>query len=479
MMEFTLPDINWPSIGSLLIMCGTGLTVLVLALFTKSLRITILVTFFGIVAALLYSVSIWGEQINGFGGMVIIDNFTLTVYIIVLVGSLLTLLLSRELLMDHRPIKGEYLALLTFSTLGMMIMAAAGDLVMIFLGVETLSIALYVLAGFKRYDEYSLEAALKYFLLGAFASGFLLYGMAYVYGAAGSTNLHSIITFLMAAGEMSNYFLVGFAFIIIGLAFKLAFVPFHMWTPDVYEGAPTPVAAFMSTGVKAAGFAVLIRIFLFTAGSMFAEWQNIIWLLAVLTMTVGNVIALSQTAIKRMLAYSSIAHAGYMLVAFIAGSDEAISSILYYLMTYTFMNIGAFGVVAYLERKESSLLAIKDYCGMGFKRPFIAAAMAIFMFSLAGIPPSAGFFAKFYVFRAAVNGGFIWLPVIGVLNSVISVYYYLRIVLNMYMKEPEVDFSLYRRKWTGSTALIISVIGVLILGILPSLFLNVAGSPHF
>jgi len=478
-MDFTLPNIDWTTIGSLLLIAATGLAVLILALFSKSLKLNISVAFIGMIAALVYSATLWGTDKTGFGGMVILDNFATALYIIILTGALLTLFLSREILKSYRPIKGEYLALLSFCTLGMMIMASAGDLVMIFLGLETLSIGLYGMVGFRRGDEYSLEAALKYFLLGAFASGFLLYGMAYLYGAAGSTNLIKIATYLRSVGDPGMYFYIGIALLIIGLAFKIALVPFHMWTPDVYEGAPTPVTAFMSTGVKAAGFAVLLRIFLYTAGGFFTEWQTILWILAVLTMTVGNVIALTQSNVKRMLAYSSIAHAGYMLVAFIAGTNEAVSSILYYLMSYTFMNIGAFGVVAYLEHKDHNLYAVKDYSGLGFKRPLIAAAMAVFMFSLAGIPPFAGFFAKFYAFRASVDAGFIWLPVIGVLNSVVSVYYYLRVVLYMYMKEPEVDLSIYTRKWTGTTVLAISVIGVLILGLFPSLFLGIASITLF
>ncbi len=473
-MEFSLPDIDWSAIGSLMIVSGTGLIVLIFALFSKNVRLNISIAFAGLAAALVFTISQWGVDKTGFGGMVILDDFSNTLYVIILTGSLLTLFLSRDLLRSHRPIKGEYLALIAFCTFGMMVMASAGDLVMIFLGVETLSIALYILAGFQRTNEFSLEAALKYFLLGAFASGFLLYGMAYLYGSTGSTNLLKIITFLKASGDLSNYFLIGIAFLLIGLSFKIALVPFHMWTPDVYQGAPTPIAAFMSTGVKAAGFAVMLRIFFYTSSAYFMEWQTILWVLAVLTMTIGNIIALSQGNIKRMLAYSSIAHAGYMLVAFVAGTNEAVSSILYYLMTYTFMNIGAFGVVCFLEHKKKNLHAIKDYSGIGFKRPLLAAAMTIFMFSLAGIPPFAGFFAKFYAFRAAVDAGFIWLPVIGVLNSVVSVYYYLRVVMNMYMKEPVVDFSIFTNKLSVGTALALSVLGVLILGLIPTLFLGIA-----
>lgn len=478
-MEITAPIFDWSTIGSLILIAATGLVVLIFAIFSKSVRLNFIIAILGVLATLVYAISLWGEDKTGFGGMVILDNFTLILYVIILLSTLLTLFLSREILKDYRPIKGEYLALVCFSAFGMMVMVSAGDLVMIFLGIETLSIALYILAGTRRTDHFSLEAAFKYFLVGAFASGFLLYGMAYLYGATGSTNLERIFSFLITdVGESNTYILIGIAFLTIGLGFKIALVPFHMWTPDVYEGAPTPIAAFMSTGVKAAGFAVLIRIFLYSAGSYFSEWQFVLGVLAVLTMTVGNVIALAQNNVKRMLAYSSIAHAGYMLVGFTAGI-EAVSSVIYYLAAYTFMNIGAFGVVSYFESKDRRLFAVKDYSGLGYKRPMLAAGMAVFMFALAGIPPTAGFFAKFYVFRAAIDAGLTSLAVIGALNAVVSVYYYLRVVLHMYMREPETDFSLFEFRLSDSTALTLCVIGIFILGILPSLFLGLASVKLF
>ncbi|MFC1563798.1 NADH-quinone oxidoreductase subunit N [candidate division KSB1 bacterium] len=474
-MEISIPTFDWTTLGSIGIVGITGLVVLLAALFTKSARICLGISAAGVIAAMVYSVYLWGADRTGFAGMLILDNFTLFIYITVLTGTFLTLLLSYQFINTYKPIKGEYLALVMFAAFGMMVMGAAGDIVMIFLGLETMSISLYILAGCRRTDEYSLESALKYFLLGAFASGFLLFGMSFLYGATQTTNLaQMVIVFQSGAVTSPTYVTLAFGFLIIGLGFKVAIVPFHMWTPDVYEGAPTPVTAFMSTGVKAAAFAVLIRMFLLTAQNFFMDWQGIIWILAVLTMSVGNIIALSQNNIKRMLAYSSIAHAGYMLVAFAAGTNEAVSGILYYLITYTFMNIGAFGIVNYLESKDKNLYSISDYAGMGFKRPVLAAAMSIFMFSLAGIPPFAGFFAKFYAFRAAIDAGLIWLTVIGVLNSVVSVYYYLRVVLNMYMKEAEVDFSIFSVKKSDATALIISILGVFILGLFPSLFVALA-----
>jgi len=479
-MEISLPVFDWTTIGSMMIVAVMGLTVMMTALFTRSVKFCMIIALAGLAGSVIYSISLWGADKTGFAGMVILDNFTIITSIIVLTGAILTILLSYNLLKENYVIKGEYLALIMFAVFGMLAMVSAGDLMMIFLGLETLSISLYILAGSRRTDEYCLEAAFKYFLIGAFASGFLLFGMAYLYGATGTTNLVQMVTLFQSAASLNqNYMVIGIGFILIGLGFKISLVPFHMWTPDVYEGAPTPISAFMSTGVKAAGFAVLLRIFLYTAHSFFIDWQMVIWGLAVLTMTIGNVVALSQNSIKRMLAYSSIAHAGYMLVAFTSGSNDAVSSILYYLISYTFMNIGAFGVIAYLENKKKTVYTLNDISGMGFKRPLLAAGMAIFMFSLAGIPPSAGFFAKFYAFRAAVGAGLIWLPVIGVMNSVVSVYYYIRVVLNMYMKEPETDFSEYEFDPSSSAALTISAIAILILGLFPSLITGIASIKLF
>ncbi len=471
-MEINVPIFDWSTLGAIGIIGIAGLVVLLIALFTKSIKLCMTVSVLGIAGAMLYTVLIWGTEKTGFGGMIIIDNFSLILYMTILAGTLLTIFLSYELLTRLRPVKGEYLTLILFAAFGMMIMVSAGDMMMIFLGLESLSIALYILAGIRRNDEYSLESSFKYFLLGAFASGFLLFGMSFMYGATGTTSLAGILNVIETGSVNSQYFLtIGSALLIIGLGFKVALVPFHMWTPDVYDGAPTPVTAFMSTGVKAAAFAVLLRVFYFSTHSFFGDIQGIFWILAVLTMTVGNVIALSQNKIKRMLAYSSIAHAGYILVPFAAGTNEAAASIVYYLLTYTFMNIGAFGFVTYFENKDKGLYTLDSIAGMGFKRPVLAAGMTIFMFSLAGIPPTAGFFAKFYAFRAAVSSGFIWLAVIGVMNSVVSVYYYLRVVLNLYMKESDTDFSAFPFKASDASALTISVIGVFILGLFPSIFM--------
>jgi NADH-quinone oxidoreductase subunit N len=371
---------------------------------------------------------------------------------------------------------GELYPLILFTVVGMMLMASGTDLMTIFLGLEVMSVSLYILAGFNRANKKSNEAGLKYFLLGAFSTGFLLYGMALIYGATGTTRLYKIAAIV---GQMTlpsaNIMLVaGMLLMMTGFAFKIAAAPFHMWTPDVYEGAPTPMTAFMSAGPKAAGFAALLRLFLVALPTLQVEWSQVLWVLAVLTMTVGNITALRQDNIKRLLAYSSIAHAGYALVGFAAGNGTGTAGILFYMLSYAFMNIGAFAIVILVAKKGETNGDVKDFAGLGFKRPLLALVMTIFLFSLAGVPPMAGFIGKFYLFSGAIQKGYIWLAVIGVLNSAASVYYYLRIMVYMYMKEPTENFEWAQLTAPVSLALVIAVAGTLILGIVPSYVLEYA-----
>ena len=351
-------------------------------------------------------------------------------------------------------------------------------MIVIFLGLETLSISLYILAAFRRSREDSLEAGLKYFLLGAFTTGFLLYGIALIYGSTGTTNINSILNLLKDGSvETGILFYIGMTLTIVGFGFKAAVVPFHMWVPDVYEGSATPVTAFMSAGVKAASFAVFLRLFITSFSPIISQITGTLAVLAILTMTVGNVIAIVQTNIKRMLAYSSIAHAGYILIALTAlsrniESEFSAASIMYYILVYTFMNIGAFGVVIYMEKSEEEVLKISDYAGLGFKKPFAAICMTLFMFSLAGIPPTAGFMGKLYIFSSAVESELYGLAVIGVLNAVIAVYYYLRVVIFMYMKETVLDFSYLSARPVMTLSLSISVGGIIYLGIFPQSLIN-------
>jgi NADH-quinone oxidoreductase subunit N len=362
---------------------------------------------------------------------------------------------------------------------GMMFMSAGADLITIFLGLETMSIAIYVLVGFVKKDIKGNEAAIKYLLLGSFSTGFLLYGIALIFGATGSTNLVAIYSHLNLSANVSfPMLLFGMAFLIVGFGFKIASVPFHMWTPDVYQGAPTVVTAFMSAGVKAAAFAAFLRVFVYALPSLQPNWTVILWVLAILTMTIGNLAALLQENIKRMLAYSSIAHAGYIMIGMVAArhapNDIGTYSILYYLLAYTFMNMGAFIIVVLYGKHAEDNLNVGDYAGMGYKYPVLGATMAIFMFSLAGIPPTAGFMGKFYVFAAAVKGGFIDLAIIGVINSVLSVYYYLRVTIMIYMREPAADAPPLKFSRAATLATTIAALATMILGIFPDTFITLA-----
>jgi NADH-quinone oxidoreductase subunit N len=387
-------------------------------------------------------------------------------------------LISIQYVEDERIQHGEYYVLLMFATLGMMVMAGGTEMMTIFIGLELMSISLYALAGFTRTRLLSNEAAMKYFLLGSFATGFLLYGMALLYGASGTTNLQGISRFIVSNHVKTPMPIVGMALLIIGFGFKIAAVPFHMWAPDVYQGAPSPVTAFMSAGPKAAAFAAFVRIFVDALPALHDEWVTLIWILAALTMTVGNVIALAQENIKRMLAYSSIAHAGYVLVAFLSAGEMGISSIMYYMLAYTLMNIGAFAIISVLGGAGEERVNVSDYNGLGYTHPLAALAMSLFLFSLAGIPPTAGFMGKFYIFSAAIKQGYIGLAIIGVINSVISVYYYLRVTVAMYMKPSEAtdDQPLARLIFSPACilAILISALGVLRLGVFPSDYIDIA-----
>ncbi len=322
-----------------------------------------------------------------------------------------------------------------------------------------------MLAGYNRHSPRSGEAALKYFLLGAFSSAFFLYGIALMYGATGTTNLAQIVAGKnLQAGSLLWY--AGGALLLVGFSFKISVVPFHMWTPDVYQGSPTPVTAFMAVGAKAAGFAALMRVLLYALGGMKATWAWAFAILALLTMTLGNLAALRQTSVKRMLAYSSIAHAGYMLVGLTAGTQRGVAAVLFYLLSYAFMNIGAFAVLVALEHGEEQDVSLDQVKGLSRRRPLLAAAMAVFMLSLAGIPPLVGFVGKLYVFSAAVDAGWVWLAVLAMLNSVVSAYYYLRVVVNMYMRESE-EVEPAGAPWTVSLALWLTALGTIVIGVIP------------
>lgn len=424
-------------------------------------------------------------------GSIFVDNLSVVFRYIFLLGTALTILLSVGYLKRERGPKGEYYALMLFCTVGMMVMASAADLLMLFIGLETLSIPIYILAGFQRNKIRSNEAGLKYLLMGAFASGFLLYGMAYIYGATGTVRLRFIAERLAEAGSLTGepFLLIGVILLFVGFAFKIAAVPFHMWTPDVYEGAPTPVTAYMSVAVKAAAFAGLLRVLLVLVP--FTDLMELVkgglWWIAVLTMFVGNLLALRQNNIKRMLAFSSISHAGYLLVGVLAAMrmqtlQMALAGILYYLLAYTLMNIGAFAVVLLVARKGDRFENVDDYAGLAKRHPILAAGMTLFLVSLAGFPPTAGFFGKFYVFGAAVTANMIPLVVIAVFNSLISVFYYLRPVVAMYFKpspEDEEDRGPIEIPYAAEFTLYFTAAAILLIGIIPNRLIPLVNSIIF
>jgi NADH-quinone oxidoreductase subunit N len=474
----TIPAVNFTPILPEIFLSVLAMVLLLINVFIPGDRKAYLgyLSFFGIVAAGVLVGAGWGGHIESFSGSVVLDNFATFFKMIFLLSAGLAVLISDQYMEREGCNHGELYPLILFTVVGMMLMASGTDLMTIFLGLEVMSVALYVLAGFNRTNSKSNEAGLKYFLLGCFSTGFLLYGMALTYGATGTTRIAKIAA---AVGQMSlpsaNLMLVaGMLLMLTGFAFKVAAAPFHMWTPDVYEGAPTPMTAFMSAGPKAAGFAAALRIFLVALPTLQVEWSQVLWILAVLTMTVGNITALRQDNIKRMLAYSSIAHAGYCLVGFAAGNGTGTAGILFYMLSYAFMNIGAFAIIILVGKKGEPNGNVQDFAGFGVKHPVLAVAMSIFLFSLAGMPPTAGFIGKFYLFSGAIQKGYIWLAVIGVLNSAASVYYYLRVMVYMYMKDSTEEFDWMQVTVPMALCVAISVAGSLVPGIIPSVILQFA-----
>ena len=428
----------------------------------------------GLSGAAIASVLLWGRDAQSFG-VVRSDNFALFINIILCIVGILTMLFSDEVVEREQLPAGEYYALTFFAISGMMLMAAATDLLVIFLALEVLSLSVYVLTGLRRTSASGAEAAFKYFLLGAFSSAFFLYGVAFAFALARSTRLDELGAVLSSqgAGEPSTMALLAVGLLVIGFAFKISAVPFHMWTPDAYEGAPTIVTAFMSTGVKAAAFAAFVRVFLSPLEPLQSQWIPILVVIAAATMVLGTVVGVVQTNIKRMLAYSSIAHAGYLLLGLIATSDTGKAAVLFYLLTYAVSNLGALGIVALLGTAQHSHDELRDFAGLSKSRPGLSALMTIFLLSLGGFPPMAGFIGKWYIFSAAVERGHYWLAIIGVLTSVVSVFFYLRIVVMMYMSEGS-DVVRPRVPLPAAAGLAFATIAVFYLGVLPTKVLELA-----
>ena len=477
-MEFiSLTDLT-PIIPEIIVLL-TACTVLLVDLFAakKNRSLTLAVTtIIGLLLAMYSETLLHGKDITGFYGTVVADDFSILFEFIYMSVAIITVFVSRHYIAENEMNFGEYYVLLLTAVSGMMFMTSGLDLLVIFIGLEIMSISSYILVGMKRKVARANEAALKYLLLGAFSTGFLLYGISLLYGATGSTLLPTIISEIQQNGSGNPLVIVGMALVVVAMSFKIAIVPFHMWTPDVYTGAPTPVTGFLSGAAKAAGFAVFIRVLMTGIPLEGANWENILWLLAVLTMTVGNVMALRQNDVKRMLAYSSIAHAGYVLVAVVVGSTSAISGVIFYSCAYALMGTGAFGILTIRDAGRIPR-TFDDLAGYGKRNPTLALLMSLFIFSLVGLPLTGGFIGKFQIFSAALQEGWIWLTVIGILNSALSVYYYLRVVMFMYMREgalPEGSVVSNNTSGFAMTGLLGTALAVLYLGVFPDSILELA-----
>ncbi len=459
-----------------IIMVVAGLVILLLEPFTapdRKGRLGQIAVFASFLAAYTLSFQRLDKPRAIFNGMFIVDSFSFTFQWLFFVITGISALVALRFNERESINRGEYYALLLFASSGMSLMAASGDLILTFLGIEILSIATYILAGFKRTDLKSNESSLKYFLLGSFATAFLLYGIALIYGSTGSTNYSVIRQVAALQGAPQVTMVIGLGLLLVGFGFKIATVPFHAWAPDVYEGAPTAVTAFMIVGPKAAGFAALIRVLVQALPSLHADWTLILWASSILTMTFGNIVATLQLNIKRMLAYSAIAHAGYIMVGIVANNAAGHRAVIFYLIVYTAMNLGALSILLSLSRRGDQRVNLEDFAGLGKTQPVAAAALSLFLISLAGIPLTGGFIGKFYLFSAAIQQGYVGLAIVGVLNSLVSVYYYFRVMVYMYMTEPQ-DSAVERIPITAIAVIAIAAAGVLLMGIAPTSILNLA-----
>ncbi len=471
---------SWTAVApALTVLAAAGVVLIVDLIVKPGHRLVPWLATAGLLAGLVVSLGMWGTRETAFSGAWRLGEYSLFFYALFCVAAAVSVILSIAHEERRGRLPGEYYSLLLFSVVGMMAMASAEDLITLIIGLETMSLCAYVLVGLNRWERRSGEGAVKYFLLGAFASAFLIYGTALVYGATGTTSFTAIASFMAEQGEGPPLLLLGGAVLLmVGLGFKVAAVPFHMWAPDAYQAAPTPVTGFMATAVKAAGFAAVLRIFGLLFATPATTLQNLIWWIAMFSMVVGNLAAIMQINLKRMLAYSGVAHAGYLLTAVVGSTPETSAlggtGVLFYLVAYTLMTLGAFAVLIVLGGGADRRETLIDLAGLAGKSPGLALAMTVFMVSLSGIPPTVGFFGKFYAFGAAVQSGFIGLAVIGMLTSVVAVFYYFRVVVYMFMKPAEKTFIPHRCPRLAGLVVGLLTAAVLYAGIFPQDLLQLA-----
>ena len=470
------PEIAWRAIGPVLVLAGGATLTLIMAAIRRSMpRIRFVVVSLATIGGAAYlSFDMAGERIVGMQDMIAIDGVSLFTNAILLISAAIVTVISYDYLEARRIHRAEYYSLVLYATAGMSLLASANDLIMTFVALEVLSLALYILVGLARKDAGSQEGSMKYFLLGAFSSAILLYGIALVYGATGTTNIARIAALATDPSTDERLIMLAAALLGVGFAFKIAAVPFHMWTPDVYQGAPTSVTGFMAAATKAAAFAALLRVFLVSFGALQWDWRPAMWGLALVTMVLGSLLAIAQSDVKRMLAYSSIAHAGFILVGLVAANTDGTAGTLFYLLVYALMTLGAFAAVMASGADGTERLDMNSWVGIGQRYPVFAGVMTLFLLSLAGIPPTAGFMGKFYVFQAAIEAGETGLVVAGVLASVIAAFFYLRLIVLMWLQDPDGEVAPIGVSPPSTVGLAITAAATIALGVWPQGLMDIA-----
>lgn len=473
-MSISSLNINFSAVLPEIFLTAVALVVLCLDLILPKQHKSILgyLSILGLVLLLPIVVLSAGTSAS-FGGMVIADHFAAFFNIIFILAGIFTLMISMDYLKRIKSDSGEYYYIILFATVGMMVMASSNDLLNFYVGLELMALSFYILVALRIHERRSAEGALKYFILGALSSGILLYGISFAYGSSGTTNLLEISRQTGNISSRDSFLLLALALIVVGFSFKVALFPFHIWAPDAYEGAPTPVTALLSVGSKAAAFAVFIRVFIVAFPAFQPQWSKLLWILSAATMVFGSVVAIAQKNMVRMLAYSSIAHAGVILIGLLVFNQSGVSGVLYYLLVYTFMNMGAFTVVTLCVSPNQKGEMIKDYKGLASHHPVVAFSLALFLLSLAGVPPTGGFIAKFIIFAAAIDAHYYWLAAIGVLSSGIALFFYAKVIFYMYMQESENGMEVPSVGLAYKLVFLLSAVGTIVLGVYPSPFLEI------